>query len=493
MDIARHDPSRPNKNRWANAWQVARVGLAALIFWACGPVQAATDAAGRGTLTVDECVEIALQRSADIKKAEAKVQRFAGVLAEVESIFYPKLFGLGFVAPMYTIRGNINDFEARWRQPRYWGPYAHFEAVLAQPLYTFGRAEAGAEAAAQRLRVAKARVREAKNLVAREVRRLYYSHLYARSLVPSLQFAVKTVNGALEKANEMFAAATGEVTQTDLNKLKFGRSQARSFLREARDGAALALAALKHTMGLPETAAVELADSRLSRLPDDDYALANLLVEASRRRPEWAQVEHGSKAAIALEEAQKLANMPILFVGGQIAANWAPTTQNTVNPYHRDRYNDVFGGVAVGLQFSLDPARAHAKAEQARALQAEMEALRQFAQTGIPLQVRKAYQELERARDLVEYAKTGEKAARKWMTFAATNYGSGLGEAKELLEGLLAYVNSKRSRYDNLRNYYLARAELYYAIGRTYDNAADAPDTAAGAKQVLHPAEIDQK
>ena len=53
-------------------------------------------------------VRMALSQSA-IDEAKAKVEAIKGKLAEVESIFYPKLTGIAYIAPMYSVRGNAMD------------------------------------------------------------------------------------------------------------------------------------------------------------------------------------------------------------------------------------------------------------------------------------------------------------------------------------------------------------------------------------------------
>ncbi|MBI3179615.1 MAG: hypothetical protein HYZ27_08125, partial [Deltaproteobacteria bacterium] len=96
-------------------------------------------------LNADDCVKVALAKSAAIEEAAAKVREYEALLSEVESIFYPKLVATGFVAPMFTVAtqsGDIDTYERRWKSAGDWGPYTRLEALLAQPLYTFGRAAA---------------------------------------------------------------------------------------------------------------------------------------------------------------------------------------------------------------------------------------------------------------------------------------------------------------------------------------------------------------
>ena len=425
-------------------------------------------------LTVDQCVEIALGSNPRIEEAEAKVREYRARLAEVESIFYPKLSGIAYVAPMFTVNGSALDKEAeyKWKSIKDWGPYTHFEAVLAQPLYTFGRVAAGELAASERVEVERARLREARNLVALEVRKLYHARLFALSMLPSLDNAAEIVAGARKEARELYDSASGKVTQTDLMKLRYAATEVDRYRILAREGAELAISALKHTMGLPEKEEIRLADERLPRLPIQEVDdIHSLLKEAALNRPEWMQVRHGIGAAEAWADAERKALWPVVFLGGMLRAEWAPTRDNASNPYHYDPYNEIVGGVALGFMFDLDPARTVAKTRQAEATRDQIEALRKFASTGIPLQVRKARTEVQRYRRLVGLSTDSVKSTRKWMTFAATAYSTGTGETKDLVEGMVAYLQSKRAYYEDLLGYHVARAELEYAVGGRGESA----------------------
>lgn len=420
-----------------------------------------------GPLTVEDCVRVALRHSARIDESEAKVREYEARLAEVESLYYPKLAGLAYLAPMYTVEGDIFAYDREWKKLSSWGPYTHLEATLAQPLYSFGRIDAGKTAANERAAVERARLRETENTVAFEVRRLFFQHMYALSILPTLDDAAETIGKAQERAQELYEQATGEVTQADLSKLRYGELEVRRYHVLAIEGAAIALAALKHTMGLAADADLQLAADKLPPLSDEPLPeLATLLVEAAEKRPEWAQVDHGKKAAAALADSERMASLPVLFLAGQLRVDWAPTRDNPTNPYHYDPYNGIVGGIALGVQFSLDIARASARADQALATLEQVEALGRFAATGIPLQVRKAYREVEQARQLVEITSEAVKATRKWMTFSASAYNTGTGEARDVLEGLATFVAARRNQLEALRDYHLAQAQLLLAVGR---------------------------
>lgn len=432
--------------------------------------------------TVDELVQLALGQSGLVTEADGKVEEWKGRLAEVQSLYYPKLAARGYVAPMYRVASDsltsdpFRPTRSDWTE---WGPYFHLEATLVQPLYTFGRLSSGKKAAEGRLAVEEARARQTRNTLALEVRKLYYLHLFTRSIQPTLMNARKAVDGAIKQAKELYAEGGGRITNVDLAKLEYGSAELDKFIIMAKMGEALSLAALKHTVGLPDAAELPLADEVLPEAPEGELPpLAEFLRVASAERPEWAQVRHGKQAAISLEAAERLANAPIVFAAGQVRADYTAMRPNARNSYYNDDYNGASGGVAVGLQWDFDPWKAKARGDSTRGLRTQVEGLEKFASSGIPLEVRKAYDDTVQAQRLLETAERSSTAGRKWLTFAGSAYSAGTGEAKDLLEGLVASLQGRRAYFEQLQALHTARAYLTYATGRTgLEAAASAPAT----------------
>ncbi|MBU0553359.1 TolC family protein [Myxococcota bacterium] len=443
---------------------------AALALWVTlqGPASAPL------VLDLDGCVAAALQRSPKRQEAQAKVRAFSARLAEVQAIYTPKLNALGYLAPMFTVEGDALRGVERRYGPKDWGPYTHFEAILSLPLYSFGRVEAGGRAAAARVEVERARVAEAERLLAFEVRRYALLHLYAIGLRPTLRFGQRTLDAALLKAEALYAEGGGTVTQADVMRLRMGVATLRRYAEVAEVGQALALAALKHTMGLAEDAPLRLKDAGLPPIsPAPLLSLPACLKRAAAARPSWRMLSQGEAAALSLVQAERLANAPVLFAAGTLAMDWAPTRDDADNPYHADPYNQITGGLAVGLKWDLDMGATRAKADAAQAQVEEIRALRAFAESGIPLQVRKAHQGITSQTRLLKHADASLKAARAWMTFATAAYESNTGEARDALEGLLAYLTAKQHHAEQLRAYHEARAELIWAMGELHEGALE--------------------
>ena len=134
---------------------------------------------------------------------------------------------------------------------------------------------------------------QAKNLLALEVRRFYYLHLFAHSMRPALESARQILDKAQTKAKEEYDRNTGKVTNVDIQRLAFASSELDRFRIQAEVGEDLALAAMKHTMGLPQDAPLVAADEMLPDPPENLPALPTLLKKASEGRPAWAQLKHG--------------------------------------------------------------------------------------------------------------------------------------------------------------------------------------------------------
>ncbi|HEY3452618.1 MAG TPA: TolC family protein [Myxococcales bacterium] len=449
---------------------LAAAASAALALCCAAPASAdepSAPAARRRSLS--ECVNVALQGSGQVQEAEGKVAEWRGRLDEVKAIFYPKITAIAFAAPIFGIKGLVTDTDVQ-RQYDRWGPYLKFDGLLMQPVYTFGQQSAGENAARERMLVEEARLQATRNAVALEVARYYYLHLYVASIRPSLESTRKILDDAMTSAQEMYDEAQGKVTMADLQKLKYVSTELDKYRVQADIGAGLSMAALKHTMGRPEAEPLELADAVLPPAPKEELLPLSVLVQkAWDRRPEAAQIKHGRAAALSLEEAERLANYPIVAVVGQLSASWTAVRTDQNNTFAYDPYNDLTGGVALAFKWDLDPMKASARGDTARALVEQIDGLAKFAQTGIPTDVRRCRDDYDQARRMLAISETGSTAARKWMLFSAAAYASGTGETKDVLEGLGAFVQAKKSFYDALLSVHMSRATLAVATGEVVD------------------------
>jgi len=67
----------------------------------------------------------------------------------------------------------------------------------------------------------------------------------------------------------------------------------------------------------------------------------------------------------------------------------------------------------------------------------------------------------------MKLSKEGSNAGKKWLVFAGTAYVAGTGEAKDLLEGLVVYLQTRQAYFENLQQAHFGRANLLYVTGET--------------------------
>jgi outer membrane protein TolC len=55
------------------------------------------------------------------------------------------------------------------------------------------------------------------------------------------------------------------------------------------------------------------------------------------------------------------------------------------------------------------------------------------------------------------------------MVFAGAGFSTGTAEAKDVLEGLIAWLSARRVQIEAARDAHLARAQLLFAVGQDRD------------------------
>jgi outer membrane protein TolC len=435
----------------------------------CALIAFPTSVVAQAPPELETLVQRALNRGNAVQNEAVTIQELEAKVQELRSIFLPKIKSLMFIAPMYSVQGSAlqNNATIRYQNVRDWGPYTHIEANLVQPIYTFGRAESGKKAAEAQLKVGKAKLTAVRNSVRHDVTALYYSLLYARSLEHPLSQADDWLQEAIQLAENAYSKADGSVTQSDLQQLKYGQSrleilrlQRRSGEQDAMDGLRAAL-----NVGLVQDLEIEATRFKRPSFAITNTTLSQWLVQASTNRPEWKQLREGREAAIAFHDAQRLSSAPVLFLGANITHDWSPTREDAANPYHFDPYNNLVGGIALGLQFDVDLGKDKASRSLGQAAIKRVEVLKEFAESGIPIQVARAHRALQEAFQQYTIAKTAKKSAQKWLTFAMSAYRMGTGESRSLFESLVAFLETRQMYYSASLQWYLAVNQLYLATG----------------------------
>jgi outer membrane protein TolC len=417
-------------------------------------------------LTLSQCIARALQYAPELAVARSEVAIGEARLAEAEaSRFLPEAQALNFFGLARRARGTVLDPKDTVDVDAY-GVFNRVEVSLVQPLFTWGKITAGIEAATHGVEVQMAAGRGVVGEVVEQVKTLYYNVLLARSLEGILEESNEAFETALATARERREAGDPDITELGILYLRVGLGQSAKALPEIRLGAEAALQALRRIMGVYPTAAIDLRERRLrpetTRLrPIDEYA-----ERLFAQNPGWKQIDAGVAAKAQEVRTVEADFYPTFFLTGSFIYSYAPRRDRQLNPFAYDYFNVLEGpGALLGIRWPLNFHVTAAKVNTMRAKLGRLEARRRQAQTGLPVELKTAYDRVESTRESFEKMEDARRASRAIVTLAVTNFDVGVGEARDIIEGVGTYARVSSEYFEAVRDFDLALAALSRIVG----------------------------
>jgi outer membrane protein TolC len=341
-----------------------------------------------------------------------------------------------------------------------------------QPLYTFGKIATRQEATAHGLRAREAQTRMERADVAFEVARIYEGYLLARDADRFLTETIHWLESTLESTQERLTQGAAGVTERDVLRLQAGMGLAQMGLNQARAGEAQATAGLAAYLGLPADESIATAEEELAtvgRVPKDFASVASL---ALRKRPEIAALREGELAMDALSRAEGAGFLPDVFLMAFISAAYSPGRDWIQTRFVIDPLNHFIPGVLVGLRWQFQGNTAQARAREQAARGEVLRHMGDWARLGIPAEVRRAYEDVQRAAKDIERGTEAVGKAKKWMVQASADYSIGFLDVREVSDAVEAYVTLRTGLMKARFDHNVAMAALSRATG-TLDGDAD--------------------
>ncbi|MBF8279350.1 MAG: putative Outer rane efflux protein [candidate division NC10 bacterium] len=422
--------------------------------------------APKAVYTLKDLIQRALATSPEIRQFQRGAEVAMAKKDQADAARYPQIELTAVVGPSPRARGTVVDSPDRKDSPTINNVFEIVEMTLVQPLYTFGKISSFREAADAGVRVDRAKVEEKASDVILRIKELYYGRLLTSDLLSLIDEISEDLDKAIEKTERQLKADAPGVDEVDLYKLKAFRGEALRNRYEAQKGFDLATAALRTFAGLDPGQPLELDAKGLDAAPRQAEPEEQAIGTALDLRPEMNQVRAGLKATEALVRAEESSLYPQFFLGvnGYYAQAGNRTRQQ--NPFAYDPLNDRFVAVVLGLKYNFDFGITRGKIRAAQAEHLRVQETKQFAEQGIPLQVRKAHRELAEAKESIRATEEGWRNARKWLVAAKANFDLGVGDARDLGQAVEAYAKLRAENFKGMYNYNLALANIEHATGR---------------------------
>jgi outer membrane protein len=442
-------------------------GAATAAFLAvCLPATAfSQETQGASSLTLKQAVTIALEKNPQRKAALADTRAAAADVKEARSFLLPHL-----TFSETATRGNdpVYVFGSKLRQQRFTAadfalnslnrptPLNNFSSRFGGTWSVFDsfaswrgikRAELGKEGAERQLE-------RADQEVVFGVVNTYDGVLLAKKELEVAEQATKTAQAIFERSKAR--VESGVAVESDLLNAQVRLAARKQELIRAQNNLSLARAELARAMGISTDKETEPAEALVERsLPEQ--SLDESEKKALESRPDLKRIQSEEAA-----QQQSVAIAKSSF-GPRVNAfaDWEAVNPTFVSG---GSGNNWMAGIEVQVDLFQGGAR-RAKLQHEQATQEKVAALKEAARDAIRLEVRRAYYDLDTARQQVEVAKAAIAQAQESLRITENRYESGVSTITDLLSAEEAATRSQADYWETVCRYQTNYANLELATG----------------------------
>ncbi|TMA13564.1 MAG: TolC family protein [Deltaproteobacteria bacterium] len=307
------------------------------------------------------------------------------------------------------------------------GVTAHIDVQAVIPIYTFGKWTAGKSAAGHLVNANEALLQRARDQAAYDVARAYWGYQTARNADASVQ-KVRTQHASAVKNRD------------------------------------LAITGLRLLVGAQSGEELPIAEQELPQAPPPPNP-DEILRRALQQRPEARAANEGVAARQSLVDLARARLWPDVGIVGGVRFTTTTNADNPPSPFVNNPYHESSGFVALGMQWTLDVPQKLARLRQAEAELHEAIAMQVGAEQLVRLDVQQALGDLTDARVRIERYGNETQIGKQLANQAGVAFDSGLGDARELLEGTLLFMRADGERLKALYDAQLAWAALERSVG----------------------------
>lgn len=414
-------------------------------------------------LSLDQAIETALKNHPNLKAADSQVEGAQANVLKSKSGFLPKVTLSETWSktdnPMMVLGTKLNqesvtasDFNpAVMNDPE---PISNYNTRLAviQPVFNGGKeylgvkqARLASEAAAQDR--ARARQETVFNVV-----KAYYGLLLAKEYDKVAIQSLETSAANVKLADARFKA--GAVLQSDLLRAKVQYAEVKEMATRSGNGVKLAAANLNFTMGVSQEAEYSVDGALSSQEVKGD--LDGMISGAFSLRPDLSSVDLNRKNAEANVSQARTDYVPSLNLMGQVDWNSERLAGNDAKSW----------AVMAVLQWNLfDGLVTTSRVREASANAGRMRAMEEQMRSGVQLQVRQAYYNVQASLERIVATSSSVQEAEEGFRIVQKRYESGMTTLVDVLGAENALIRARTGALQALYDNNVAAAELKLATG----------------------------
>ena len=433
-------------------------------------------------LSLEQCIDRALDHNTQVLQAEQQVLRSEADVASARAQRLPSLsttlmsLGRSRTGPSLRIQDNPTGqidpetgerifAEERTRIPGIDRTSYAFSAGVGHTLYDGGARRWSHRSARESLTASELGLRSGRDGVVYQVKQRYYALLKAQELVEVQGEALELSLKRQEEAEIRLEVGAG--TRVDLLRLQVAADNARANLINAEQQVQLSRASLNHALGRGLSAPVETVplagDPTLPPETAEAEAMAELVDRAKRANPGLEQARRSRSSAEMSLKARRAAWHP------RVTGNLSYSRNNEV--FDRvygdlDQNYRLNGGLNLTYQLfdgglrSADVDRARSSLESARLGLEQQE-------RDLALSVETTYLELVRLGRILRIARRTAELAAEDLRLAEERYRVGKGRLLEVLDAQVGLTSARNNRVNTRYDLALAEADLERLTGES--------------------------
>lgn len=330
------------------------------------------------------------------------------------------------------------------------------------PLQTFGKVKTGKALASVGAEAEREKKVQKKAEIALKVKQLYYGILLAREVNRLLKSASDGIRNEVDKREK-----EGKSDPSDLLKMRLFKAELDRRLEEGRKKEILALEAMRVQMGMDPDTRFDIAEGKLHPVSFRLGKFESYKEEALANRSDLKLLDMGLMAKEMQVALEKRLMTPNLAAGGFFELGRAPGVRNVAAA---DDFNNPFNftraGIGLQLKGQFDYNASLSKVRQAKSEVRKIGIQKGYAQNGVELELKEAYLDVRNTGLDRERAEQNGKIARQLLFLTQSNYDIGVGEPKDLIEALQAFLLTRGQYFESIFNYNNAVAKFEQKLGR---------------------------
>ena len=418
---------------------------------------------GAKAWTLEDCLRHAMENNPSVRSARDGLRAASGQNLMALSEFIPRLswstvYSQTENSMLGSLTSSFPGFSPAMLSPSiYSSEYYTSNLSLDFELFSW-RIKPLRSTMKANLKLAKLKLASAENDLTLNVKKAFYTALYAKQLLIIAQTGEDVARENLETSESLYKV--GRASSFDVSRARVRSVNAKTGVISAKNFLTVSIEGLRMVLSLP---ADEELDIR-GEFPQDarNASLEDEITAALKRRPDLNMAKEAETLQVSAREVARAGFLPTVFT------NFTYTWQS-LDLADMDKYYSTWTGT-VGISipifdglYSIGKFRAQkAGLEQAR------EQVRGTSD-GVLMEVRQSYYSLVNARESLLAQKENVETAAENLKIAQERYKMGLLSLLELKDAELSNIDASTQQIKALYDYNMSMISLDWAVGLPSD------------------------